>query len=122
MTPTVLYISIPTNPRNSINFYTINFFIKLIGWSIFKIVRNPKNIPLLKFVTPSHILLYLNRGKTSLYVIQFILPRMINCLSASTIHARNSLKSENGGFVTIISASSLSFLTSSLLKSPSPSR
>ena len=49
MAPTMFYISIPTNPRNSINFYTINFFIKLIGRSIFKIVRGKFSIEVQKF-------------------------------------------------------------------------
>ena len=52
----------------------------------------------------------------------FMLPRITNFLSASRIHARNSRNREKGGFVMMMSASSRSLLTSSLLKSPSPSR
>ena len=62
------------------------------------------------------------RGNTSLYVMAFWFPMTANFLSASTIQARNSRKSENGGFVTMISASSRKAFTSSERKSPSPFR
>ena len=39
----------------------------------------------------------------------FILPIITNCLSASTIHAKNSRNSEKGGLVMMMSASSRSF-------------
>ena len=42
----------------------------------------------------------------------FIFPIIKNCLPADTIHARNSRNSENGGLVTMISASSRSLHTS----------
>ena len=49
-------------------------------------------------------------------------PMITKPFSASIIHARNSRNRENGGLVTTISASSRSFRTSLLLKSPSHSR
>ena len=54
--------------------------------------------------------------------MEFILPIMTNFLFASKIQAKNSRNNENGGLVIIISASSLNFIISLLLKSPSPSK
>ena len=54
--------------------------------------------------------------------MQFLFAIIINCFSASTIQAKNSRNNENGGLVTMMSASSLSLVTSLLRKSPSPSR
>lgn len=49
-------------------------------------------------------------------------PMMTNCLFNGSIHASNSRKREKGGLVMITSASSRSCRTSSLWKSPSPSK
>ena len=73
-------------------------------------------------VAPSHSLFSLMSGNTSLYVIAFVFPIIRHCLSASTIHPRNSRKREKGGLVTMISASLRRAVTSGLRKSPSPSR
>ena len=59
-----------------------------------------------------------NVGKINIHT----LPNIINCFFASNIQGMNSLNKLKGGFVTIISDSSLSFITSSDLKSPSPSK
>ena len=71
---------------------------------------------------PSHAMLFLIKGNTSLYVMQLMFPINKNCLLASKIQAKNSRKSEKGGFVITKSASSRKALTSLLLKSPSPSK
>src|SRR5699024_12105120 len=71
---------------------------------------------------PTHILLPLISGKISLYVTEFLFPTMANSTPPSSNHPTNSRYRENGGLVTTMSASSRNAVTSSLRKSPSPSR
>lgn len=70
---------------------------------------------------PSHILFSLMRGKVSLYLVALCGAMTTNDFSCSMSVVMYSRISENGGFVTTMSASSRSAIHSALRKSPSPS-
>ena len=71
-------------------------------------------------VYPNHILFSLINGNTSLYVIAFLFAIIKNFLLYSISNLTNALKSENGGFVTITSASFKSSKHSGESKLPLP--
>ena len=66
------------------------------------------------------MLLFMNKGNISLYVMAFWFPMIRNFFSYFTSCATYSRNNENGGLVTTMSASFRSSTHSALRKSPSP--